>query len=243
MNFLKSTYFGALAVALTLVSALQVALLSIVYSLLRKEFPTNLGHRVGIQWGRSIMACMPGWHVDLIGKSNIPKDKPFILVANHESTADIFSIFLLGIQFRWIAKYELFQVPILGYCMRKIGYIPVKRGDKHAHRSALLACKKWIEKGVPVLFFPEGTRSEDGKPKKFKVGAFKLSMECDVPILPVVLSGAGKLMQKGSICPNSATLKIKVLQTVHPRKDEDVDAFALRVQELVVKEHSKLSKG
>ncbi len=242
MFLLKTIYFVSIVTFATLFYASWVALLSFAYFLLRKPFPTDKGHRIGIRWGQTIMALTPGWRVQISGKEHIPHSKiPVVIVANHESAADIFAVFLLAMQFKWLAKKELFDVPILGFCMRKLGYIAVKRGDKSAHVRALKECDRWIRNGFSVLFFPEGTRSLDGKPKKFKIGAFKLASDTKSSILPVVLSGSGKLLRKGSLCPNSATLKIRVLPLVALQEAESVDAFTLRVQELIVAEHTKLS--
>ena len=241
MSILKTIYFVCMLVSMTLYHALCIFILDLRSRLLRQPFPTEKGHETGIKWGRRVMALTPGWKVKFSGRKNIPHgQQSFIIVANHESTTDIFSIFLLGIQFRWLAKHELFKVPILGYCMRKIGYVAVKRGDKHAHKEALEECTAWIQRGIPVLFFPEGTRSLDGSPKKFKMGAFKLAVETHKPLLPVVLSGAGKLLKKGSLTPSPAVLKIKVLPLVYKREGESIEDLTQRVQSLVVEEHRKL---
>src|SRR5437868_5883038 len=148
MNLVKSIYFVIMLAILTLSHTMSVLVTSFFYRyILRKPYPTEIGHRIGINWGRSVMALTPGWHVDISGQENIPPGlSPFILVANHESTADIFAMFLLGTQFKWIAKAELFKFPLLGHAMKAIGYIPVKRGDKHGHQQALRQCAEWIQK-------------------------------------------------------------------------------------------------
>lgn len=243
MKILKTIYFAALLTVLTFYHALLVFLSSFAYTLRRKPFPTEIGHQIGINWGRRMMAFTPGWNVEFTGRENIPThgSAPFIIVANHESTADIFGVFLLGIQFKWLAKYELFQIPILGFAMKKNGYIPVKRGDRNGHKRALEESREWIKKGFSLLFFPEGTRSLGGRPGKFKPGAFKMAVETQSPLLPVVLSGAGKLLGKGSICPNNATLKIRVLPLVHQREGESIDELTQRVEDLIVAEHARLT--
>lgn len=241
MGILKSIYFGLMVLVLTLYHAFFVFFLSLHSFLRKKEFPSDAGHLLGIKWGRRIMACSPWWKVRIEGQNHLPRNgTPYILVANHESASDIFSIFLLGIQFKWLAKYELFQIPILGYCMHKLGYIPVKRGDKNTHRDVFISSRKWINRGFSVLFFPEGTRSTDGTVKKFKIGAFKLALETNVPILPIVLSGTGKMLKKGSLEPKSAQLLIKVLPPVNPPLVDDADLLAQRVQKIISKEHEKL---
>lgn len=240
-NLFKLIYFGTMMGVVTLFYAFSIIFTGLFYSLIRKPYPTAMGHNFAIRWGKKIMGLTPGWEVEILGKEHLPKDKPYVLVANHESTTDIFAIYLLGIQFKWIAKKELFHIPIFGYSMGKLGYVPIKRGDKEAHKKALNACKAWIYKGFSVLFFPEGTRSTEGKPKKFKIGAFKLAKETQSPVLPIVLSGAGKLLKKGTLVPHRAKLKISVLPPVAALEEEGIEEFTLRVQKLIIDEHLRLS--
>ncbi len=241
MSFLKTCYFILILLAVTIYSAGLLLSVRFFYWLIGKDYPTELGHSRGIAWGKAIMKATPGWHTTIAGKENIPSDRPYVIIANHESMTDIFAIYLLEVQFKWLSKKEVFKVPIVGYCMKICGYIPISRGQRNSHKEALDRCAAWIKKGVSMLFFPEGTRSLDGKPKKFKVGAFKLAIETDVPILPVILINAGKLLKKGSLCPNPANLIIQVLPPVHAHKSETFEDFTHRVEQIVVKEHARLS--
>ena len=212
--------------------------------LIFKRYTSNRAHKIASLWGKSLLMIVPGWKILLEGKENIPKDKEtFIITANHESATDILGLYFLGIQFRWLAKIEAFRIPVVGTAMRWAGYIPIIRGQRESHAKALDQCRKLLYNQTPVLFFPEGTRSTTGKPKNFKIGAFLLAKECQLPILPIVLYGAGKLLKKHSIAPKAATVHIKILPLTSIQEAETVEDFCKRVQNMIVKEHEKISQN
>ncbi len=244
IGFFKTIYFCLLVVTLTFYYALAVVVVSYAYRLRGKKFPFTSGHKIGSAWGRRIMKLTPGWTVSLSGEENVPpKGTSYIVVANHESATDIFTIYALGIPFRWLAKAELFKIPLFGYVARVCGHIPIQRGVKTSHIAALELCAQSVREGIPVFLFPEGTRSTEARPKKFKIGAFKLAHEAQVPVLPIVLFGAGKLLKKGSLTPNRANLRISILPLVPLIEDESVDQLTQRVEDIVVKEHTRLSQA
>ena len=121
-------------------------------------------------------------------------------MANHQSDFDI--LIVLGHipgQFRWIAKKELFHIPIFGAAMKTAGYIEI---DRHNHEKALQSLDEAalrIREGKSVMSFPEGTRSRDGEIKAFKQGIFHLAIKSGVPIVPVSIIGSGKIMPKRSL--------------------------------------------
>jgi len=157
----------------------------------------NIPHRIARLWGK-IPLRTTGTKVSVQGRENIDPQKSYILVSNHQSTFDIFALLgYLPIQFRWIAKAELFRLPFLGWAMSRIGYIPIERGSpKKAYRSMLQAAEK-VKEGVSVIIFPEGTRSPDGNLQPFKKGVFLIALKSQAPILPIAIRGTGKIMPKG----------------------------------------------
>ncbi len=157
----------------------------------------NIPHRVARLWGK-IQLRTTGTQVKIQGLENVDPHKSYILVSNHQSAFDIFTLLgYLSFQFRWIAKAELFRIPFLGWSMRRIGYIPIERGSpKKAYRSMLLAAEK-VQKGVSVMIFPEGTRSPDGLLQPFKKGLFLIALKSQAPILPITIDGTAKIMLKG----------------------------------------------
>ena len=157
----------------------------------------NIPHLVARLWGK-IQLRVTGTRVSIRGLENIDFQKSYILVSNHQSSFDIFTLLgYLPIQFRWIAKAELFRAPFMGWAMTRIGYISIERDSpKKAYRSMLRAAEA-VKNGVSVLIFPEGTRSPDGKLQAFKKGVFLIALKSQAPILPITLQGTAKILQKG----------------------------------------------
>jgi 1-acyl-sn-glycerol-3-phosphate acyltransferase len=156
-------------------------------------------HLVGRLWARSIL-FLTRVKVSVKGLEHIDPRVPYLYMANHQSMFDILSLLAyLPVQFRWLAKKELFHIPVFGYSMARAGYISIDRSDRRsAHKSLLEAARK-IAGGVSVVIFPEGSRSTDGRIRPFKAGGFHLAIRSGRPIVPVVISGAREVMPKGRL--------------------------------------------
>ena len=238
MTVLKSLWFIFAALTLTAFCCFAILLLQLTAWLRRDPPYQNLGHQIGVFWGRAVIAVTPGWSVLITGQENIPKKGAFVIASNHESAVDIFAMYVLGIQFRWLGKESMFRLPVLGPAMYHNGYISIRRGDKKSHQRALKQSAAHLQAGTPMLFFPEGTRSTTGHIGPFKIGAFKLAKENNVPILPVVLKGAGKMLKKRSIFPQSALLEIYILPPMYAPEAESYDDFKDRVRIEMVAIHT-----
>jgi 1-acyl-sn-glycerol-3-phosphate acyltransferase len=154
-------------------------------------------HKIARVWGKSIL-LVSRVSVSVKGLSNIDRSSPYIYMPNHQSNFDI--PVLLGhltVQFRWLAKMELFKIPIFGRAMRKAGYISIDRYHRESAIESLKLAANRIKNGVSVLIFPEGTRSRDGKIRSFKKGGFVMAIDSGVPIVPVVITGTRAIMPKG----------------------------------------------
>jgi|GEM_PF-358189 len=158
----------------------------------------KIAHKVIIHfWGNMIGRANPFWRLHLEGTKQIDRKRSYVIICNHTSMADIICVYNLNLQFKWIAKESLFQVPFLGWSMTLAKYIPLERGKTGSIRKSYEKAKWWLSQNMSVLIFPEGTRSKDGSLGDFKNGAFKLAIECQKPILPVVLRGNEKVIAKG----------------------------------------------
>jgi 1-acyl-sn-glycerol-3-phosphate acyltransferase len=161
-------------------------------------------------WARSI-ASASGVSVTVEGRELLEPGKPYIFAANHQSQFDIFALQgFLGVDFRWLAKKELFKVPVWGPAMRRAGYIPVDRSHgKQAIKSLDEAAQK-IAAGTSVIIFPEGTRSKDGNLQDFKAGAMVLAIKSGVDIVPVAISGTHAILPKGKLLINPGKVLIRM---------------------------------
>lgn len=156
-------------------------------------------HIVARLWGRGLIFFCPLWSIHVEGRENIQPGAHYVITANHQSLLDILVVLSgLPVHFKFMAKKELFSIPVMGWHMSLAGYIPIDRGRKESARDAVAAAKSWIHRKVSVLFFPEGTRSQDGEIQAFKAGAFKVAAQERVPILPVIVEGTGDALPKHS---------------------------------------------
>jgi len=121
-----------------------------------------------------------------------------VVVSNHESNADPFLISYLPWEMKWLGKASLFKVPVVGWMMWMAGDIPVHRGDRESATGAMDRCRAWLAKGMPVMIFPEGTRSKTDELLPFKDGAFRLAIEAQADVLPLAVSGTRRALPKHS---------------------------------------------
>jgi 1-acyl-sn-glycerol-3-phosphate acyltransferase len=159
----------------------------------------NLPHKVAQFWARQLL-YVGGIRVTVKGMQNLEPGRSYIFMANHQSNFDI--PVLLGrlpAQFRWLAKVELFKIPVFGPAMRGCGYISIDRSDRKRAFASLARAAETIRAGTSVMIFPEGTRSLDGRIKGFKKGGFVLSVDAGVPIVPILLRGTFEIMPKGRL--------------------------------------------
>lgn len=167
-------------------------------------------HKVAIMWAKMILFASP-LKVTINGLSNVDPSKSYIYMCNHQSNYDIPVLMgCLPVQFRWLAKAELFKIPIFGRGMRSAGYISIDRFNRESAFESISEAAERIKGGVSVMIFPEGTRSIDGKIRPFKKGGFVLAVDARVPIIPVVLHGTRSIMRKGKlrITPGHVTMNI-----------------------------------
>jgi 1-acyl-sn-glycerol-3-phosphate acyltransferase len=117
----------------------------------------------------------------------------------------------LPVQFRWLAKAELFRIPVFGYAMQRAGYISINRFNRKSAIESLNKAAEIIKNGVSVIIFPEGTRSRENNIQLFKKGGFVLAVDSGVPIIPVIIHGTWAIMQKKQILvqPGHVILEIK----------------------------------
>ncbi len=139
----------------------------------------------------------PFWHFAVVGPTPKVAGRT-VVVSNHESQADPFLISHLPWEMKWLGKASLFRIPVVGWMMWLAGDVPVHRGDKASRKGAMATCAKWLARGMPVMIFPEGTRSSDGAMLPFKDGAFRLAIETGADILPIAVSGTRAALPKHS---------------------------------------------
>ena len=170
----------------------------------------NVAHLVGRFWAKSIV-FVSRVKVSVQGLERIDPGTTYVYMANHQSMFDILALLgYLPVQFRWLAKMELFHIPLFGYSMARVGYIGIDRSNRKAAYESLQQAAQKIAQGVSVVVFPEGTRSPDGQIKPFKAGGFYLAIRSGRPIVPVVICGSHHVMPKGMIRVNPGRIVLSI---------------------------------
>jgi 1-acyl-sn-glycerol-3-phosphate acyltransferase len=159
----------------------------------------DLIHRIAKHWAR-VLLSLANTRVEVVGGENVIRKGPQIFMANHQSDFDILIVLAhIPGQFRWIAKKELFKIPIFGQAMRRAGYIEIDRQNHAKALESLEEAARKIRDGKSVVTFPEGTRSKDGTVQPFKQGMFHLAIRSGVPIVPISIIGAHRIMPKRTL--------------------------------------------
>ncbi len=195
------------------------------------------------RWFRRLGAAMtrvnPFWDVVLEGERIEDPRRPYVVVCNHQSNVDIPVISRLPWDMKWVAKAELFRVPFVGWMMRLADDIPVDRGEKSSRARVLIRAREVLEKRCSVMFFPEGTRSRDGRVYAFNDGAFRLAIKAGVPVLPLAIEGTFDALPKHSWrFGDPRTIRLKVLPPVATDGLGAGDTAALRdrVRQMIVEQ-------
>lgn len=172
--------------------------------------------RVFRKLGYAISKINPNWNVKIDdGYKTLDDRTPFVIVSNHLSNADIPVISNLPWEMKWIAKKELFDLPILGWMLKLAGDISVDRKSSNKRIAVFSKCSNYLKKNVSVIFFPEGTRSRDGRLNKFAIGAFDLAIREKMKVLPIALDGTQNCLPKKSwLFEPDVNVKLKVLHPV-----------------------------
>ena len=174
-------------------------------------------HLYSSAWATFYIAINPLWKLRVQGREHLPWRGPAVIVANHASLIDILVLFGLFRPFKWISKASIFKLPFVGWNMHLNGYVPLVRGDRESVIAMLAKCSTLLGKGNPVLFFPEGTRTSDGKLRPFKDGAFELAVQHGVPVIPVAVHGTGRALPKhGMVLKEHVDARVDVLPPIAP---------------------------
>ena len=192
-------------------------------------------HRFTCFWASLYTWLNPAWRVRVEGRDRIRPDAAYVMVANHQSFLDILVLFRLFVHFKWVSKIEMFRIPCIGWNMALNGYIKLRRGDAGSVAEMMRACERTLAEGSPIMMFPEGTRSPDGRLKAFKAGAFVLAQRARVPLLPIVVEGTARALPKhGFVLRGRHAIRIRVLDEIAfvSFAEKPIDQLAEEVHEV-----------
>jgi 1-acyl-sn-glycerol-3-phosphate acyltransferase len=172
-----------------------------------------------------------GSKVELFGEENLLKGRPQIFFCNHQSWVDIVVLTgYLPVSFKWMSTKGVFQVPFLGWHMRRAGYISVERASFRKAAKALDTALETIREGHSLIIFPEGTRSPDGNLLPFKRGGFVLALRGHFAVVPLTISGTRRILSKGSLQINKGEVKVFISAPIELEKEKPADLKQLMEQ-------------
>ncbi len=207
----------------------------------------SMMHRFTRLWAWLLIQSNPAWKVRVLGGEGLDHNKGYVIVANHQSIADIAAVlYALPLHFKFISKKEIFRIPLMGWHMRGAGYLSLDRNSAESGKRILLESRCWLKENVGMLLFPEGTRSLDGQIHAFKNGAFKLAHDQGVEILPVVIDGTGDCVPKGTwkiSKPAVFTVSIEKPAGFSDLLDENMPGAVERIRQEMIARLSAIRAG
>lgn len=166
------------------------------------------------RWWSSAVLWAAGIRVRVHGMENAKGGEPHIFASNHVSWFDVPALAKILPRYKFVAKAELFKVPIFGKGMRAAGMVEIQRDNRKAAFGAYDVAAERIREGNSVVVFPEGTRGHEYPLRPFKKGPFVLAVAAGVPIVPIVVHGTIEIMPKGSLWTHPGTIDVHLLEPV-----------------------------
>jgi 1-acyl-sn-glycerol-3-phosphate acyltransferase len=203
-------FWGALVYPLAALSTIFCGTVSIVLSLFgRKSERKQIA--VARFWSRTLL-FFGHVKVHVEGLEKIDPEGHYVFASNHLSYVDTPAIFAnIPVQFRFLAKEELFKIPFMGWHLTTAGHVPVPRDDPRGGLKALGRAAELIQThNISVLFFPEGGRSEDGHLKEFKDGAAYIAIKAQAPLVPLALIGTREVLPMHSALLRRGDVTLRV---------------------------------
>ena len=182
-------------------------------------------------WAK-VLLWVGGVKVKVEGLDKISPDGSYVFVSNHLSYMDTPVVLAsIPVQFRFLAKRGLFQIPFLGWHLARAGHIPVPRGDARAAVKTMnIAAKVIRDNGISVLIFPEGGRSRKGSLGEFKEGAAYIGVRAGVPLVPMCLKGTREVLPFGSGHIRSGTVIMRIGSPMSTDHSSDRDRARLTTE-------------
>lgn len=220
---------GVLATIAGAIAALLIVLVN----------PTSPAIEGVLHWWSRLWLWASRTHLTVEGGENIDIEQSYIVVANHLSTLDIMVCFLaVPLPIRYLAKKELFRIPLLAQAMRAVGIIEVDRAARTSiHASVNRQAQDLLAHHRSLIIFPEGTRPRDGVMKPFKKGAFTMAIASGLPVLPLSIHGTYQAAVPGKPWFRGGPV-IAVIDAPIETADlgpADTNALRIQVREIIAK--------
>ncbi len=150
-----------------------------------------------VQWVFRVVIFLCGTELEVIGRDNIPDDRPVLYVGNHRSYFDTIITYTLvkGLT-GYVAKIEIKKIPILRNWMNNLHCVFIDRNDMRQGLKCILQCIDYVKNGISVNIFPEGTRNKGKGMLEYKEGSMKIAEKTGCPIIPMAITGTAEIFEK-----------------------------------------------
>ena len=174
-------------------------------------------------WARWVI-WSTGIQYEIDGLDNLNLDKQYIFMSNHESALDIvLGVAAIPFNLVFLAKKELFRVPVFGWAMEAAGMIKIDRQNPEiARKSVSEAVDTLMHSSFSTLIYPEGTRSNGEELLPFKKGGFILAIRTQLPVVPITILGTGNVLPKGTLAIKKSHIKI-IIDNPIPTLEMDIN--------------------
>jgi 1-acyl-sn-glycerol-3-phosphate acyltransferase len=233
MKILRSIWYYATAIFVTAYWSTAVVLGALAGVKYRKG---GLYDRAARGWG-SWLAALNGLTLRVEGLERIPTDRSYVYISNHVSFADMWALCaLIPDSMRFVAKKELFDIPLFGHALKAARHIRIDRKNLQAAFSAYEEAGKAIQDGISAIVFAEGTRSRNGKLQPFKKGPFVLAIASKVEVVPVWIEGTYEAIPPGGwyVRPGVVTLRFGTPVPTAGLNYDDRDELTDQVHDQIV---------
>ena len=215
MKTLRDGFATLTLLCVYLALGIPVGLIGIPLTLITKD--VTWLYRASM-WVTRTGVRLAGVRVQMSGFENIPADGSCLFMANHVSNLDPPALVpMIPRRCVVLLKKELMSIPLLGRAMTLGGFIPVERGSRRdAAQASVAAATRAASEGLPIVVFPEGTRSLDGRLSRFKKGPFYLAQGTGAPIVPVTVWGTERCLPKGKSLITPGVVEVRLLEPIDP---------------------------
>jgi 1-acyl-sn-glycerol-3-phosphate acyltransferase len=207
-------------------------ILAYPYVYLCDKYQRNLMDDIQKTWARTTTKYF--FKTNVVGTENIVQlnGKPAVYISNHQSWLDAYALFWIDfVSLKIVLKRELMLIPVVGWALNAIGHIPFNRSNKKSGSNAIKDCVDLLENNASVFLFPEGTRSKDGKLRPFKIGAFKIAVDNNVPIVPITIHGTRAMMPPGDeLSLGTDDINVEIYKPIYPKDNETANELRDRVR-------------
>tara|TARA_R110002124_G_scaffold219030_1_gene384939 strand:- start:852 stop:1577 length:726 start_codon:yes stop_codon:yes gene_type:complete len=187
-----------------------------------------------------MMMASPNWTIDIQGEEKFNPEIPTVFIANHQSFLDMAITYHLPWQMKWVSKRSLAFIPVMGWLVWLTGHLTINRSSTSALKK-LDSLVQPLKDKVPVMIFPEGTRTLDGELKRFKNGAFLLAKEYGFNIQPMVIDGGHKAMKPGTkLIEPKVDFKLTILDPIKTTEFDDINILKEHAHQLIAKELQRI---